>query len=85
MNPRIDGGILEAEDRPTVGADGLPDDMWIRSGLVVGGIADVVTAAGGRPWFCCDEDIQDEGLIDVEMPKPIARNDGRAGIPRTFC
>jgi hypothetical protein len=32
VNPRIDGGIFEAEDRPTVEPTGLPDDIWIRSG-----------------------------------------------------
>jgi hypothetical protein len=51
---------------------------------MVGGIADVVTAAVGRPWFYFDEDIQDKRLMGAELPKPIARNDGRAGIPRTF-
>jgi hypothetical protein len=39
----------------------------------------VVTAAGGRPWFYFDEDIQDKRLMGAEMPKRIARNDGRAG------
>jgi hypothetical protein len=85
VNPHIDGGIFEVEDRPTVGA--RLDYLTICGFEAAGrrGNTDVVRAAGGRTWLYCDEDIQDEGLIDVQMSKPIARNDGRAGIPRTYC
>jgi hypothetical protein len=39
----------------------------------------------GSSGFSCHRDVQGEGLKGAEMSKPIARNEGRAGVVAAFC